>query len=274
MYGFTKWERSTINEELFLCKPDKWFKIWFYIVNRVNFKDTGAFKAGEAFFTYEEICKATGASKTMIYKCLRFLKMRRAADARKTTRGTIVSVLQKSVWDDSRDDTETTARRYGDDTIGEERKKEERRSYAARVSGEFSAQPQLDSLTAKRKKTTPQKEKAGFTPPALEEVKAYRATRRYSPVSPQEFFDWYSTAGWQDKNGKPVQNWKLKFITWENARFKDDTSLRHVNEDDKTYYKRMGMNYIDPSELPAFEQAPDPLLSQGAHLTLDDLENL
>jgi len=151
MYGFTKWERSTINEELFLCKPDKWFKIWFYIVNRVNFKDTGAFKAGEAFFTYEEICKATGASKTMIYKCLRFLKMRRAADARKTTRGTIVSVLQKSVWDDSRDDTETTARRYGDDTIGEERKKEERRSYAARVSGEFSAQPQLDSLTAKRK---------------------------------------------------------------------------------------------------------------------------
>ena len=276
MYGFTKWERSTINEELFLCKPDKWFKIWFYIVNRVNFKDTGAFKAGEAFFTYEEICKATGASKAMIYKCLRFLKMGRAADARKTTRGMIVFVLQKSVWDDSRDDTETTEGRYGDDTIGEERKKEERRNLTTRASRVISAEPELGSFPAlaKRKTTPAQKEKVAPATPSLEEVKAYRASRRYSPVNPQEFFDWYSTAGWQDRDGKPIKNWKLKFITWENARFKDDTSLRRVNEDDKTYYKRMGMNYIDPKDHPATVQETDPVMAYGADLTLDDLENL
>lgn len=63
--------------------------------------------------------------------------------------------------------------------------------------------------------TRSKKKNVKFTPPTLEEVKAYIAEKGYS-VNPQTFYD-YFTAGepkWVDKNGAPVLNWKQKIVTW------------------------------------------------------------
>lgn len=53
-----------------------------------------------------------------------------------------------------------------------------------------------------------------FTPPTLEDVRAY-AFERNSSVDPKAFFDYYSAGEWKDGGGKPVKNWKQKFLTWE-----------------------------------------------------------
>ena len=58
------------------------------------------------------------------------------------------------------------------------------------------------------------KEYTRFTPPTLEEVRAYCQERK-NDVDPQKFFDYFSASDWVDSKGKPVRNWKQKIITWE-----------------------------------------------------------
>ena len=66
------------------------------------------------------------------------------------------------------------------------------------------------------------RKKKEFTPPTLDEVKAY-AISRNSIVDPVKFFDYYNAGNWVDSKGEPVRNWKQKFITWE-GRDKDKHS--------------------------------------------------
>ena len=54
-----------------------------------------------------------------------------------------------------------------------------------------------------------------FTPPTVEEVKAYCSERRNS-VDPQRFVDYYTANGW--KVGKnPMKDWQATVRTWERA---------------------------------------------------------
>lgn len=58
---------------------------------------------------------------------------------------------------------------------------------------------------------------AKFTPPTLEEIKAYCLERKNN-VDPQRFFDYFDASDWIDSEGKSVRNWKQKIITWEGGR--------------------------------------------------------
>lgn len=53
-----------------------------------------------------------------------------------------------------------------------------------------------------------------FTPPTLEEVKAY-CRERGNDVDPEKFYSYFSEGNWIDGRGNPVKNWKQKLITWE-----------------------------------------------------------
>lgn len=54
-----------------------------------------------------------------------------------------------------------------------------------------------------------------FTPPTVDEVKAYCSERRNS-VDPQRFVDYYTANGW--KVGKnPMKDWQATVRTWERA---------------------------------------------------------
>jgi hypothetical protein len=87
--GATVWSRDTIESEIFFYKPDKWFKIWFYVVNRVNFKDSKLFKRGEGLISYSDIMEHTGASREQVRKCLKWMNEEHMLEHRRTTRGMI-----------------------------------------------------------------------------------------------------------------------------------------------------------------------------------------
>ena len=53
-----------------------------------------------------------------------------------------------------------------------------------------------------------------FTPPTLEEVRAY-CEERHNTVDPQRFIDYYTANGWVQSKGKPVKDWKACVRTWE-----------------------------------------------------------
>ena len=73
-----------------------------------------------------------------------------------------------------------------------------------------------------------------FTPPTLEDVKAY-CRQRNNNVDPQKFFDYYSEGDWHDGEGKQVKNWKQKLLTWEqkdNAKPVKPNPSKIMNERD------------------------------------------
>lgn len=80
-----------------------------------------------------------------------------------------------------------------------------------------------------------QKKKEKKAPPTREEVREY-AESRNSPVDPDRFYDYYTadpSKAWIDANGKPVNNWKQKFITWE-GRETDAGRSNHSGAEDST----------------------------------------
>ncbi len=75
-----------------------------------------------------------------------------------------------------------------------------------------------DKEVKKRRKKT-----KDFSPPTLEEVEAYCASRN-NRVNAKSFYDYFSASDWVDSKGNKVRNWKQKVITWEsyNKEVKQD----------------------------------------------------
>ena len=57
-----------------------------------------------------------------------------------------------------------------------------------------------------------------FTPPTVEEVRAY-CQERGNNVDPQKFVDYYESVGWMVGNKKPMKDFKAGVRTWERNDF-------------------------------------------------------
>lgn len=79
-----------------------------------------------------------------------------------------------------------------------------------------------------------------FTPPTLEEVKAYASENNLN-VDAEKFYRYFTTPDdsgrtWIDSKGNPVRNWKQKMLTWANKgerRTKSRNTL--INYEEKPY---------------------------------------
>lgn len=69
-----------------------------------------------------------------------------------------------------------------------------------------------DSLGKDKEDIRPKRKR--FTPPTLEEVKAYCAERKNN-VDAERFIDYYTANGWVQGKGKPIKDWKAAIRTWE-----------------------------------------------------------
>ena len=110
--GATIWARKTIESEIFSDKPDKWFKIWFYLVNKANHKNNGRFKRGQYLVKYSQIQEFCGATKDQVKHCIEYLKSRHMLATQKATRGMIVTVVNY--------DTYQNLDNYGSHTVSQQ----------------------------------------------------------------------------------------------------------------------------------------------------------
>ena len=60
----------------------------------------------------------------------------------------------------------------------------------------------------------PQQTRTHFTPPTLEEVKAY-CIERNNNIDAEYFIDFQEARGWVLSNGKKMKDWKATIRTWE-----------------------------------------------------------
>lgn len=73
-----------------------------------------------------------------------------------------------------------------------------------------------DINTERKSAAKPQRTR--FTPPTLEEVKAY-CEERQNGIDAQHFLDYYSARGWELSKGRKVKDWKACVRTWENNSY-------------------------------------------------------
>lgn len=90
--GATIWARKTIDDEIFYLKPDPWFKIWFYLVNKANHRDSERFKRGTCFVQYRVICEAVGTNIDVVKKCMAWLRRKGSISTSRSTRGANVII--------------------------------------------------------------------------------------------------------------------------------------------------------------------------------------
>ena len=111
--GCTLWARKTFESEVFSSKPDKWFKVWFYLVGKVSHTDNGKLKRGEGFFKYSWIMRDCHATRAQVDHFLRWSKSATMIATRKATRGFYVTILNYYLYQDIdvyRSDTESDSK--------------------------------------------------------------------------------------------------------------------------------------------------------------------
>ena len=83
------------------------------------------------------------------------------------------------------------------------------------VNPSLDYKPQLNINQSKTKESNTEREKRKrFTPPTVEEVRAY-CQERNNGIDPEAFVDYYTARGWKYGQGKPVADWKASVRTWE-----------------------------------------------------------
>ena len=130
--GCTLWARKTLESDIFYLKPDKWFKIWFYIVGKVSHKDSKRFKQGSGFFKYDWIMDACSATKSTVDHFMRWAKKEQMLATRKATRGFYITVLNYHLYQDmnvyygdTKSDLKATQKRHSSYKNGKNDIKEE-----------------------------------------------------------------------------------------------------------------------------------------------------
>lgn len=83
----------------------------------------------------------------------------------------------------------------------------------------------IDIVSKERvSKDTPKKAASRFTPPSVEEIRAY-CQERGNHVDPQRFYDFYASKGWKVGN-QSMKDWKACVRTWEQ---RDDKFTHPMN---------------------------------------------
>ena len=79
-----------------------------------------------------------------------------------------------------------------------------------------------------------------FTPPSVEEVKAYCQERR-NGVDAQRFVDFYEANGWSQGRGKTIKDWRAAVRTWE--RGENNGSAADHGKPESSAGKRFNIKY-------------------------------
>ena len=99
--------------------------------------------------------------------------------------------------------------------------------------------------------------------PTFDDVVEY-ARGRNGNVDPREFYDYYETNGWKQKNGNAVKNWQAAFRTWE-QRAKPQKKKTVVSQTPDSAWKEVhGVMHrwnptVGPRELSILSETVPPL---------------
>lgn len=92
--------RKLFESEIWLDKPSSWFKIWVYILGKVNHKERGKFRRGEGFFQFQQERSLIGKDITsdVIKKAISYFKKNAMIGTKRSTRGMKIIVFKYNTY--------------------------------------------------------------------------------------------------------------------------------------------------------------------------------
>ena len=124
--------------------------------------------------------------------------------------------------------------------LAQQRSREKRKALSAVNDMSMTCQPSqgTDIEEDKNKNRLDKNNKGRFSPPTIEEVKAY-CVERNNGVDPQAFVDFYTAKGW--KVGKdPMKDWQASVRTWERREpDKKKGAISHDRQIDRGQLERI-----------------------------------
>ena len=188
--GYTMWARKTLESEIFFDKPAEWFKIWFYIVNKVFYSDGQVYNRGSNRFTYSEISNFTSATYSQVKHCIDYLTTTKMIDRQKTRRNVIITVNN-----------------FG--------KYQEQKTYTRHSKDKQATDIRHTYIDKKEKERENKRKKEIYIvdiPPKREKVEEYIKNNGY-PVDIDKWFAHYEAIGWKVGKNK-MKSWEAAVRTW------------------------------------------------------------
>ena len=187
--------RQIFDSEIWLLKPATWFKIWIYIIGKVNYKDNGTFNRGENFFRFTKELDNIGTDVTIdvVKKCLSFLRKSGMISTKRSTRGILLKVhnyrhfQDLSSYSGTKPSTKKALRKHEESTT---------------IIKEGKNVIKKEVISTHKK----------FVKPTEKQIKDYCAKMSYN-INAEKFIAHYDSIGW--KRGKtPMKSWEATLTTW------------------------------------------------------------
>lgn len=210
LQGFVPLYREEVLGNPWLQKHPETVLVYVYLICSANFAPSMVgdvlINPGELVTSYAKLADETGHSIKTVRTCLQHLERSQyVAIERAQRQYTKITLLHWKNWhgdsEEWHSDGHSSGRTMGTEgaqdghTNGQHNKKGIEKGDKGKESG-------APAPSAKR-----------FTPPTIEEVRAY-CLERGSSVDAQRFVDFYEASGW--RRGKtPIRDWKACVRTWE-----------------------------------------------------------
>ena len=171
-------------------------KAWIYVLLATNHKEAKVLFDGDLIFinkgqfvtSVRKFAEKVGCTRRKAEKLLELFECDGMIRREKCKRGTLLTVENYSFYQNTRDSEDTN---------------------------ESTTESTTESTQTRRIKNdkNDKKESSRFTPPTVEEVRAYCSERK-NGINPERFIDFYQTKGWMVGKNK-MKDWKAAIRTWE-----------------------------------------------------------
>lgn len=225
MEGWIKSHRKLLENPI-VCKDADHLAVWTYLLLKATHREHDSIfkgeritlKPGQLIAGRKSIASFLKINESKVQRILKSFEIEHQIEQQTSNQNRLITILNWDMY-------------QGDEQQNEQRVNNKRTTSEQRVNTNKNEKNEknIDSVSP----SPSLREKKKFSPPTLDEVKEYATTRGRIDLA-KRFFDYYHAGDWKDKDGKPVKNWKQKFITWENHNPQAEVQHNKQNQLDLT----------------------------------------
>lgn len=204
--GWVSLDRKLLEDPIWRKRPYSEGQAWVELILMANHKDTKAyyqgqiveFKRGTITTSMLSLAERWGWERKKLRRFLKVLEVNESATITTSTHGTTITLTNYDFYQGNGTTTRTG----------------KRKNISQPLPQPLPINNNDDNELNNENKSREQSSR--FTPPALEEVKAY-CEERGNSVNPQRFIDYYSSNGWKVGKNR-MKDWKAAVRTWEQSQ--------------------------------------------------------
>jgi len=217
--GWVKLYRSIWKNPVVTADSD-YLAVWIYLLTSANYEDTSVrfkgkrvyLKPGEMITGRKKISQELGVSESKVQRILKEFESEQQIEQRTDRHCRLISIQNWEKYQSNEQQNEQQVNNYRTTT------EQQVNNYRTTTEQQVNTNKEYKNIRNKEIKNIRNKEVV-FTPPTLQEVRAY-CLERGNSVDPERFVDFYSSKGWMIGKNK-MKDWRACVRTWERGESKE-----------------------------------------------------